>query len=280
VDKEGREDPVIVGLSDLLRRPLAMRVSYTKLDTYRVCPKRFKFVYVERATEAPTEKLLVGHAVHAALETWVAEKGEDLGDLMDIFTACLAKDRQDGEISDEEEQLARDMLIDYYTELEKIDRGLIVGVEHPFELLIDNMVITGVLDRVEYEDESRETLFVRDYKTGRYSISQGQAKKNLQMGIYTLAARETWPAAHYITELVYPRLQKSVKHEFTESELDTLRAEARDITEKIRFDDRYKPTGTMYTCANCAFVMLCGWGRKQKQIADKVTAKRERAKAG
>jgi CRISPR/Cas system-associated exonuclease Cas4 (RecB family) len=278
MDEATRDDQRIAGLINLLRRPLAMRVSYSKLDTYRVCPKRFKFVYVERATEAPTEKLLMGQVVHSTLETWVAEQGEDLGDLMDIFTACLVTGRAEGRISEEEEQLARDMLIDYYGELEKIDRDLVVGVEYPFELLIDNMVVTGILDRVEYEDESRDTLFVRDYKSGRYSISQGQAKKNLQMGLYTIAARATWPAKRYITELVYPRLKKSVKHEFTEEQLDVLRAEARDISEQMRFDNRFKPTGTLYICANCAFVSQCAWGKKQKGISENITAKRERAK--
>jgi hypothetical protein len=116
------------------------------------------------------------------------------------------------------------------------------------------------------------------HNSGRYSISPGQAKKSLQMGLYTLAARATWPAKRYITELVYPRLKKSIKHEFTEEELDVLRAEAVEISTNMRFDDRFKPSGMMFTCFNCAYVTQCGWGKRQKQIAEKVNAKRERAK--
>jgi CRISPR/Cas system-associated exonuclease Cas4 (RecB family) len=262
------------GMIDMLRRPLALRVSYTKLDTYRTCPKKFKFIYIERGVVIPSEKMLIGQAVHSTLETWVAEGGEDLGDLMDMLAASCVAWRAQGEISEEEEQLARDMLIEYYDTFSSLDRGNIVGIEEPFELLVDNVLITGILDRVEWE--SPGVLMVVDYKTGRTSVSQAQAAKNLQTALYTMAAKQRWPEAeHIITKLVYPRLKKSVIHEFTDEQLATHMAAIRETAMEMRLDHSMPPTGTPPICGNCSFKYKCGWGKKMDKIWQGILRKRQ-----
>lgn len=272
------EDDYLECLYEALIRPISLRASYTKLDTYRTCPRKFKYIYMDKLHEPPSEAMLIGSAVHSALETWVAVDGKDVGDLLDIFAASCEDKRLEGSISDEEEELARVMLYDYFEQLQTLDRSLIIGVEHMFELLIPGTRITGVIDRAMYLDDKKETVMIPDYKSGRNSITAAKAKTNWQMGIYTLAAKQLWPAKRYITELIYPRLNKTVSHEFTDEELNKIRSELIDTSTNIKLDSRFAPKGTPPICGYCGYNTICGWGKVQNRIWKGIVAKRERNK--
>jgi DNA helicase-2/ATP-dependent DNA helicase PcrA len=259
-------------LVGMLRKPYALRVSYTKLDTYRTCPRKFKYIYVDRQESIPSEKMLIGQVVHSTLETWVAEKGEDLGDLMDIYAGALVTWRKEGPISDEEEELARQMLIDYYDHLSAIDKTQVVAVEQPFELYIDNVCITGVIDRVE-QDKSN-VVTITDYKTGRSSMTQAQAKKSLQGAIYTMAAKDMWDPPSVIMEFSYPRLKKSVIHEFSPADLQDHRDAIKESATNMRLDHGLRPSGTPPICGNCSFKYDCGWGKRMNAIWQGILRKR------
>lgn len=263
-------------LYSALLRPLGVKLSYTRLDIYRTCPRKYKLIYLGREIEPPSEAMLVGKAVHSALETWVAEEGEDVGDLMDIFAAACEVQRALGKISEEEEESARAMLFDYYEQLSKVERSLVVGIEHEFELIIPGARITGVIDRAEYLEEEHRTLIVTDYKSGRRSITEKQAKNNTQMAIYTMAAQGIWPADNYITELVYPRLNKSVRYQFTADDLRRHIEEIKEIALAIKLDSRFAPKGTPPICGYCGFNEQCGWGKHQNKMWQRIQSKRER----
>lgn len=265
----------LIGLYDTAQYAFAMRTSYSRLDVYKSCPRKFKLLHLEKAVELPSEALLVGKAVHSALETWVAVEGHDVGDLLDIFSVACDVQRESGHISEEEEELARVMLYDFYSKLEVLDKGLIVGVEHQFELYTSGVKIVGVIDRASYTDDSKKVLLISDYKSGRSSITQAQAKNNLQMAIYTMAAMQDFKAERYITELIYPRLNKSIKHEFTEDELAVHREDIRTTALDIKLDKRFKPTGTPPKCGYCGFNTICGTGKFQNKIWQGIVKKRE-----
>jgi CRISPR/Cas system-associated exonuclease Cas4 (RecB family) len=183
--------------------------------------------------------------------------------------------RESGPISEEEEELARTMLYDYYSKLEAVDKSLIVGVEYEFELYIAGVKIVGIIDRSAYVDNTKKVLTISDYKSGRSSITQAQAKDNLQMAIYTMAAIQTWPAERYITELIYPRLNKSVKHEFTKEELEKHIEDIRKTGLSIKLDKRFKPEGTPPRCGYCGFNTICGTGKFQNRIWQGILKKRQ-----
>jgi CRISPR/Cas system-associated exonuclease Cas4 (RecB family) len=274
VEQQGQVD-YLRPMYDLLGSSMAVRLSYTKLDTYRTCPRKYKFVYLDKKREPPSEAMLVGKAVHSALETWVAVEGKDVGDLLDIFTASVEAQRKEGEITEEEEELARTMLYDYFESISTIDVGLVIGIEEEFEMRLPGLIITGIIDRAEYLDESKEVVVITDYKSGRSSISQKNAPNNMQMAIYTLAGKQIWPAKRHITQLEYPRLSKVIKHEFTDEELAKHVAQIRELAANMRFDTRLKPAGTPPICGNCGYKYMCGgWGLKMDKMWQGIKKKR------
>jgi putative RecB family exonuclease len=222
--------------------------------------------YIEKAEDIPSEAMLSGSAVHSALETWMAEEGEDIGDLMDIFTASLNVARKTAPISNEEEEAARVMLMDYYDKLSSVNKDLVLGVEEDFVLDLPACQIRGVIDRVEYLDDKKDTIVVIDYKSGRYAISQNKMKENAQLAIYTKYAQQTWPADKYIAELHYPRLDKILRYSYSQEEVDHLVEDVENTALDIKYDDDFWPKGSPFTCGTCGYVEDCGWGRVQYKI--------------
>jgi CRISPR/Cas system-associated exonuclease Cas4 (RecB family) len=276
--REEEERKELEQFYNTLGKNSGIRSSYSRLDTYKSCPRKYKYQYIEPHEEILGEPLLIGQSVHSALEVWVSEGGEDVGDLIDAFTTACEVQRKVGYISDEEEALAISMLYDYYQQLEKIDSSLVVGIEEPFELRLIGTRIIGFIDRVAYLDSNKDTLIITDYKSGRSSITQAQAKNNLQMAIYRMAAEQLWPANHYITELVYPRLHKTVKHEFTQEELDMHREDIATTSLNIKLDTKFRPTGSPVKCGYCSFKSYCAYGRVQARIWEGIKRKREAGK--
>jgi RecB family exonuclease len=221
--------------------------------------------------------MLVGKAVHSALETWMAVGGEDVGDLLDFFTASVESMKDEGPISTEEEEAARAMLFDYFAQLASVDKSLILGVEKQFEIVIGGARIVGIIDRIGYVDNNKDNIVLTDYKSGRSSVSQAKAKDNMQMAVYTIAAKALWPgAAHYTTELNYPRLHKSVIHEFTLEELLKHKREINELALAIKLDSRFAPKGSPPKCGYCGHNRYCGTGKFNARIWNAIQAKRTR----
>ena len=222
--------------------------------------------YIEKEKEPPSEAMLLGNAVHMALETWMAEEGKDIGDLFDVFTASLAVVRKVGPISGDEEEAARTMLMDYYDKLDKVDKGLVLAVEEMFQLPLNACIVTGVIDRAEYLDDSKDTVVLVDYKSGRYATTQAKLRTNMQLAVYTYYAKQKWPAKYYVAELHYPRLDKVLRHTFTDEELETQIKDMDKTAIDIKYDDQFLPKGSPFACGSCGFVHDCGWGRVQYKI--------------
>jgi len=254
----------------LLTHRLRLRVSYTRLSVYEDCPKKYHFTYILSDREPPSEAMLLGSAVHSALETWMAEQGEDEDELLDIFSAAVARYRTEGEISGEEEETARHMLLDYYSQVDMPrERETVIAVEQPFSIIIGGLEVIGFIDRLNLStvgegSDSCTVLNIIDYKSGRSSITQAKAKTNRQLAIYTLAAREMYPGMnHYSSHFVYPRLNKTISYTFSTEELNNHIREIKKIGKDIRADNSFRPKGSPMQCAYCGHVRKCGYGKIQ-----------------
>jgi len=72
----------------------------------------------------------------------------------------------------------------------------IIGAEVAFEKEYEGFKVRGFMDLVTEID--RETLEVRDYKTGNYTKNTDEAFKDLQMRVYSMVAKELFPQYDYV----------------------------------------------------------------------------------
>ena len=175
-----------------------MRISYSALETFKRCPLKFKFQYVDKIKAPKSKEAVFGTLLHSALKILhepglVIPTEEDiLKYLADNWDAKIYSDEQESALAFAQ---AIKIIKDYYAKNYPADFN-VVALETPFEAPIqagNNLhLITGKIDRI---DKTPEGLFeVIDYKTAKKMPSQQTVDKDLQLSIYHLGVANRWPS--------------------------------------------------------------------------------------
>src|SRR5688572_28540397 len=54
--------------------PAPVRLSFSRVDSYQICPLRYRFEYVDELPSVPGPHMSWGASIHAALEDWWTSK--------------------------------------------------------------------------------------------------------------------------------------------------------------------------------------------------------------
>ena len=176
-----------------------MRISYSGLDSFSICPAKYKFQYIDRIKTPKIKEAVFGTLIHECLKVFHEPSlplplSED--ELLKYFTekwnADIYKDKQ-------EESFAFyqgvDILKKYYLQNQN-QKFNIINLEASFQIPIsDNKEfhqITGRIDRIDKLDDG--TFEVIDYKTTKKMPAQSDVDNNLQLLIYYLGIVNRWPS--------------------------------------------------------------------------------------
>jgi len=198
------EDAVSLALGDgeLVVDPLRdaqgrLRLSFTRVDTFEQCPRRFRYQYVDGLPQAPAPQLSFGSSLHATLEWLYDRKHPVLPSLEETLQALFDAWETDGYAEvDRSEQLAayehaRRIVTELHARIVSEGFRLPAAVEAWFELPFpDDVVVVGAIDRIDAHDDG--SLHVIDYKTNRRARTRSQVRGSLQLAIYALATRELY----------------------------------------------------------------------------------------
>lgn len=175
-----------------------MRISYSALETFKQCPLKFKFQYVDKIKTPKSKEALFGTLVHKTLKI-LHEPGLIIpteAEFLKIFA-----DNWDSTPYGEEQQASLafaqgiKMLKDYYAK-NYPSQFNVVALETLFEAPVqsggETHIITGKIDRI---DKIPDDLFeVIDYKTTKKMPSQESVNKDLQLSLYHLGVASRWPS--------------------------------------------------------------------------------------
>jgi RecB family exonuclease len=259
-----------LGLAGMPTRLFAATPS--KLAAFDQCPRRYRMSYVDRPQPQkgpPWAHNTVGAAVHAALKRWwdlplrrriPAAAGTELesGWNEDGF--------RDPQQSAYFRTKARGWVEGYAASLDPTDEPL--GVERNIAATTQRLALSGRADRI---DERDGELVIVDYKTGRRTLSEHDARSSQAMAFYVLGARRTLRRPCNRVELHH--LPTGTVHGFTHTEESLARqvtraeATADDITlatdtfaAGADADDVFGPRPGMY-CSWCDFRRHCPEGQ-------------------
>ncbi len=178
-------------------RGVISHFSYSQLNTYLMCPLRYRLQYVELIPPAFTSSALAfGSAIHEAVAAFHQAHliGESLrpDHMLDVYRQAWTG-RNDEEIrfcnGDNEETLqekAQQVLTVYH---DSFDFSVeILGIEEFFEVSIHKTVppFHGYIDLIEQGPTGSVT--VADLKTAARKLSNGQVHSNLQLTAYAIGA--------------------------------------------------------------------------------------------
>jgi RecB family exonuclease len=239
----------------------------SRLATWLDCPRRYRFVYVDRPSPpkgAPWAHNSMGAAVHTALASWWASP---IGQRTPDRAAALAREKWIGlGFRDDEQSLrwrerAAEMVSNY---VEGIDPHLEpVGIERTVALRTERLALSGRIDRL---DRRGDELVVVDYKTGRHVLSTDDARGSLALAIYALASARTLRQQCIAVELHHLPTGDVIRWEHTDESLARHLERAEDIAgeaaaAEARGDADAFPPRPGPMCGWCDFAAHCPEGR-------------------
>jgi DNA helicase II / ATP-dependent DNA helicase PcrA len=231
-----------------------VQLSASAIESYNICPLKFK---LERDWNIPgetTANLHYGAAVHLALKAYydgvIAGRTPTLDDLLQSFadsmdTATIADPHQ--------ARLYRAQGRVHLTAFYNARSGRepnVLATEQWFDVTVRGVNIRGRMDRI---DRVEGGVHIWDYKTGRPK-DDDVAKKSLQLGIYALAAREKGMQA---VALSFHNLEdNSVGTTIpTAADLIKVETEIERVANSIRRGEFDAKKG--YHCRNCEYRTIC-----------------------
>ena len=173
-----------------------MRISYSGLDTFSICPAKYKFQYIDRIKTPKAKEAVFGTLIHECLRAF-HEPSKPLpmseDELLKYFTekwnSDIYKDKQEEAFAFHQ---GIDILKKYYLQ-NQTEEFNIVNLETFFSAFIGKELhqITGRIDRIDKLEDG--TFEVIDYKTTKKMPSQADVDNNFQLSTYYLGIVSRWP---------------------------------------------------------------------------------------
>jgi RecB family exonuclease len=236
-----------------------VRLSFSRIESYATCPRKFRYSYVDKLPGRPGPHLSFGSSIHNALEAFYDRK----------LPSCPSEEEllrflYDGWDHSGFADLDRDEQLGFYRHAQQVLRRyhrrvatayrLPVATEAWFELPVGyEATVVGSIDRVDVDDDGR--FHVVDYKTNRKVKDRARVASSLQLSLYALACRHLYGALPATVSLDFVVAGVEVVATLDELDLDAARRAVLDTAAAVRAE-RYEPTPNPL-CDWCDFRALC-----------------------
>src|SRR5688500_16419854 len=235
------------------RRGRGLMLSASDLDTYRICPLKYKFARVFRIPQEPTIHQRFGIAVHQVLERFHAAGGGPLSRLKELFEISWRRSGFGG--SDDEQQFRERAIeaLERYWRLDSESDSEPVWFERSFAFKLGPHLLRGRVDRVDrHPDGSYELI---DYKTGKAKTAE-ELREDVQLSLYQMGARESWRLETSAQSYFYVLTGEKVPVEHSEEELERVKETVAEIAGGI-LKQRFEPTPSPDICRFCDYRIIC-----------------------
>ncbi len=235
------------------RRGDGLMLSASDIETYRLCPLKYKFARVFRIPQEPTINQRFGIVVHQVLERFHAAGGGSLDSLMQLFEASWRRSGFGDSNDDLQFREKAVAALTRYWELDQKRAGKPVWFERGFSFKLGPHLVRGRVDRVdELPDGSFELI---DYKTGRPK-TEDDLRDDVQLSLYQLAARESWEVEARSGSYYYVLDNEKVPVAHSDDELARVKATVGEIADGI-LEQEFEPKPSYELCSFCDYRIIC-----------------------
>ncbi len=222
--------------------------SYSRIDTYEMCPSKYFFSYIKKEPKQFSEPAVLGNIVHSVLEDLVSDqKPLSLEEMKDVYEVKKQEYDPQNKISKDLISVGNIIIEEFYDSNE----GRLFDVydkEMSFQFVIGNYSIIGYIDRV---DVVGDNVYIVDYKTGKREVAAKDVHNNLQLGIYALAASIAFPGKTITASLHYLRSNRLKSYQYSEDDLENVKVNLLNKIQKIMTDSNFTPTSNERICSFC-----------------------------
>jgi DNA helicase-2/ATP-dependent DNA helicase PcrA len=248
--------------AETYRPPLAepLPLSASAIDTFESCPQKYLFSQQWRIRSGPRAALSFGNVMHSTIREFVGQLRK--GRRLPFEEVAAIYEREWTKAGYEDDYQEQEYKKDGLEQLRAFHASTIeappdvLAQERFFELPMANrIVLTGRMDQVNRAGAPGEKLIeIVDYKTGRPK-TEAQAKKDLQLSVYALAAREVY--GENVARLVFYNVQNNQAVGATRDakQLGGAEEDVQEVAAEIRAG--HFPAKVGYLCKSCEFRLIC-----------------------
>jgi CRISPR/Cas system-associated exonuclease Cas4 (RecB family) len=250
-------------------------ISWSQLSTFRQCPLKYQFRYLDRLEpEFVSSSLLVGGSVHRAIEfhhrrQLESDEPATLDELLSEFWdewRCRTEESPEIRFGKNEcvgsiDDLAKRMLSSFMASDHAEAPGVVIGIEESLrDTVIDGRPeFLGIVDLVF---DAGDALTIRDYKTSRSKWNQGTAESAAgQLFLYAELARDLLPNRKVQVEFAVITKTKSPTVELFKVDADRKRLERTKRVAGRTLDaiatGVFYPNQSAVNCSGCPFRSAC-----------------------
>jgi len=235
-------------------------VSFSQLETYKLCPLRYKYQYVLRIPISPTSSLTFGQTIHKTLQEFYQrfrnEKKIKKRDLLKIYDKQWIPLGYSSKIHEKKmKEEGKILLGNYYDKYHRTNLE-ILDIEKQFKIKIDGISIIGKIDRID--KISNNSIEIIDYKTGK-KPNEKNILSNLQLSIYSLAAMDKGIYNKKLAEINltfnFLRSGDSLTVKPTDNQLRKVKEEVKEMVGLIK-SNKFSPKVGPW-CSHCPFRIIC-----------------------
>jgi DNA helicase-2/ATP-dependent DNA helicase PcrA len=241
------------------RPPVAepLHLSPSAIDTLEACPQKYLFSRAWGLRGGPAAAISFGSVMHNTIKYFIGELAK--GRALPFEEVAKKFELEWTSAGFEDEYQEQEYKKDGAAQLRAFHASTlasppeIIAQEKAFELpLENNIVLTGRMDQVNRIAPGEEEIV--DYKTGK-PRAEDKAKKDLQLSVYALAAREVFDWNP--TRLTFYNLQtnQAVSATRDDKKLNKVRSEIQEAAADIRAGKFPPKLG--FWCKFCDFESIC-----------------------
>ncbi len=195
--------------------------SSSSLQAFLDCPSKFLYQYLLKIPSPPQKNLSYGQAIHASLEDLLKEFSKSkvlkpVDFLLKQFELRLRELPMEIITFNDSLTHGKKILIDYYEakcfSITKLPKVLLEFNFKKFGISIDNIPITGKLDKIEFLNNDLLDAIIVDYKSGKSKPINNKDNIWRQFVFYDLLCRNTknlqWKTQKFIAEFLTPDTKK------------------------------------------------------------------------
>ncbi len=247
---------------------LGKRVSYSQINTYQDCPKKYEYSYVLQLPSKPSASFAFGITVHNALKDFynlvrVAKEGLGIsplpseGDLIELFEkhwVSIGYESKDHEKKRKES--GKDMMKEFFLKLYNEDQNP-YRLEESFTVNLKEGSFVGKIDRIDLIQMIDGVAHVEivDYKTGKEK-SSADIKKDLQLPLYSIFAERSLGVKVVSAKYVFVEHGSQVEVDISSKRREDALENIYDVVESIKKRE-FVATPDMFKCKYCDFRHIC-----------------------
>ena len=240
----------------LLRiKPGIIKLSASAVGTYKQCPRKYYFNYIDKQPTKEWGHFDLGNLCHYALELFhkAYMKGYN-GSLSKLMGQCFEKARPKYPNIGQENLAEAKKLLTIYLKSVTGNMPVVKSVEGSFSFnLSDDVMIRGYVDRLDVLDDA--TYHIVDYKTTKNT----KYLKPFQLKVYGLWLKEKIDPSVTNFKASYVLLRHNSKlkeYEFNEKDLEDTKKELLEYASQLKNENTWNTIPTRL-CGWCDFENVC-----------------------